>query len=171
VNLKRIDIKEFSPRIFELFDDDWLLLTCGDYAAGDFNAMTISWGSMGIVWNRPFVQVLVRPVRYTFEFMNRYPDFTLCAFDEEHRPALNLLGTQSGRDSNKNEECGLTPKAASMVASPCFAEATLVIECRKLFWQDIDPAHFIDPGIENHYPEKDYHRMFFGEIVALAREG
>jgi flavin reductase (DIM6/NTAB) family NADH-FMN oxidoreductase RutF len=167
VNLKSIDVKDFSPRIFHLFDDQWLLLACGDFSKKHFNAMTISWGSMGIMWNRPFVQVVVRPTRYTLEFMNRYDSFTVAAFDESHRDALNLLGSRSGRDGDKIAASGLTPIASQKVASPSFAEAELVLECRKLFWQDIDPTHFVDASLEKHYPKKDYHRMFFGEVVEI----
>lgn len=161
-----IDLKEFSPRIFHLFDDQWLLLTCGDFSRKHFNTMTVSWGSMGIIWNRPFAQVLVRPTRYTVEFMNRYDSFTLCSFGPAHHGALTMLGTMSGRDGDKISASGLTPVASQTVASPAFAEADMILECRKLFWQDIDPSHFMDPAIEKHYPEKDYHRMFFGEITA-----
>lgn len=167
MNLKPIAVKEFSPHIFHLFDDQWLLLACGDFSQKHFNVMTISWGSMGIMWNRPFVQVVVRPTRYTFEFMNRYDSFTVSAFGESHRDALNLLGSQSGRDGDKLTASGLTPVASQRVASPGFAEAELVLECRKLFWQDIDHTHFMDAALEKHYPKKDYHRMFFGEVVEI----
>jgi len=167
MNLKPIAIKDFAPRIFHLFDDQWLLLACGDFSQKHFNAMTISWGSMGIIWDRPFVQVVVRPTRYTLEFMNQYDSFTVSAFGEEHRKALNLLGSRSGRDGGKIAASGLTPVASQKVASPSFAEAELVLECRKLFWQDIDHSHFMDASIEKHYPKKDYHRMFFGEVVEI----
>jgi len=167
MNLKPIAVKDFSPRIFHLFDEQWLLLACGDFSKKHFNAMTISWGSIGIIWNRPFVQVAVRPSRYTFEFMNRYDTFTVSAFQEEYRDALNLLGSTSGRDGDKITGSGVTPVASHNVGSPGFAEAELVLECRKLFWQDIDNRHFVDAGIEKHYPEKDYHRMFFGEVVGV----
>ncbi|MGD0706826.1 MAG: flavin reductase family protein [Anaerolineaceae bacterium] len=167
MNLKPIAVKDFAPRIFHLFDDQWLLLTCGDFGKKHFNAMTISWGSMGIMWNRPFVQVVVRPTRYTLEFMNQYDSFTVSAFGESHRDALNLLGSRSGRDGDKIAASGLTPVASQKVAAPSFAEAELVLECRKLFWQDIDHSHFVDAGIEKHYPKKDYHRMFFGEVVGI----
>ena len=167
MNLQPVDVKDFSPRIFHLFDDQWLLLACGDFTTRHFNAMTVSWGSMGTIWNRPFVQVLVRPTRYTFEFMNRYDTFTVSAFAEPHRSALSLLGSTSGRDGDKIAASGLTPVASRKVASPGFAEAELILECRKLFWQDIDPAHLVDPSIEDHYPEKDYHRMFLGEVVGV----
>jgi flavin reductase (DIM6/NTAB) family NADH-FMN oxidoreductase RutF len=167
MNLKPIAVKDFSPRVFHLFDDQWLLLACGDFGKKHFNAMTVSWGSLGIIWNRPFVQVVVRPSRYTFEFMNQYDTFTLSAFDENRRDALNLLGTRSGRDGDKIAESGLTPVASRHVAAPSFAEAVLVLECRKLFWQDLDPSHFTDDAIEKHYPRQDYHRAYFGEVVGI----
>jgi len=167
MNLKRIAVKDFAPRIFELFEDQWLLLACGDFGKKHFNAMTISWGSMGTIWDRPFIQVVVRPVRYTIEFMNQYDTFTVSAFDEEYRDALSLLGSSSGRDGDKIARSGLTPVASQAVAAPSFAEAKLVMECRKVFWQDIDHTHFVDPSIEQYYPEKDYHRMFFGEVLGI----
>ena len=165
--MKSIAVKDFSPRIFHLFDDQWLLLACGDFKKKHFNAMTVSWGSMVIIWNRPFVQVLLRPSRYTLEFMNQYDTFTLSAFPEKYRDALNLLGSASGRDGDKISQSGLTPVASREVASPGFAEAELIVECRKLFWQDMDHSHFVDASIEEHYPKKDYHRMFFGEVLEI----
>jgi flavin reductase (DIM6/NTAB) family NADH-FMN oxidoreductase RutF len=144
-----------------------MLLTSGDFAAGRFNTMTVGWGSLGVMWGRPFVQVVVRPTRYTYGFMEQYDTFTLCAFPEAYRQALQLLGTKSGRDGDKIAEAGLTPVASTQVAAPGFAEADLIVECRKMYWQDMDPAHFLDPTIDNHYAKKDYHRVYFGEVVAI----
>jgi hypothetical protein len=31
----------------------------------------------------------------------------------------------------------------------------------------MNPAHFLDPTIEKHYPQRDYHRIYFGEVVAI----
>jgi flavin reductase (DIM6/NTAB) family NADH-FMN oxidoreductase RutF len=81
--------------------------------------------------------------------------------------ALKLLGTKSGRDGDKIAESGLTPCAATTVAAPAFAQAELVIECRKMYWQDMDPTHFLDAGIAENYAAKDYHRIYWGEIVAV----
>lgn len=162
-----IDIKKFSIRPYSFFEKDWLLLTCGSFQKQDYNAMTISWGSLGVMWGRPFAQVVVRPIRYTYAFMERYDSFTLCAFPAVYHPALSLLGTKSGRDMDKIAEAGLTPAASQCVDAPAYAEASLVIECRKMYWQDMDPTHFLDPGIAKIYPEQDYHRIYFGEIVSV----
>jgi len=165
---KAIDIEEFDIQSFSFYEKDWLLLTSGDFAAGKYNAMTISWGSLGVMWDRPFAQVVVRPHRYTFEFMERYDGFTLCAFPRQFRRALNLLGTKSGRDGDKIAESGLTPIPAALVSAPAYAEAALVLECRKIYWQDYDPTHFLHPDIARKYPEHDYHRMYFGEILVIS---
>jgi flavin reductase (DIM6/NTAB) family NADH-FMN oxidoreductase RutF len=165
---KRIDIDDLRVRSHHFWDKQWLLLTAGDFAAGRFNTMTVSWGSLGTMWGKPFAQVVVRPGRYTREFMEQYDTFTLCSFPEACRRALSLLGSKSGRDGDKIAESGLTPAASSVVPAPCIAEAHLVIECRKIYWQDIEPAHFLDPAIAKNYPGRDYHRVYFGEIVSVS---
>jgi flavin reductase (DIM6/NTAB) family NADH-FMN oxidoreductase RutF len=164
---KTIPLDDFRPKVHHLWTNQGLLLTSGDFAKGHFNAMTVGWGSLGVMWGRPFAQVVVRPVRYTYEFMNQYDTFTLCALPAEYRHALQLLGTKSGRDGDKIAEAGLTPIASTQVPAPSFAEADLIIECRKTYWQDMEPAQFLDPGIEKVYAAKDYHRIYFGETVAL----
>lgn len=166
---KEIPLSEFRYDPLQL-KTEWLLLCAGEYASGHFNAMTISWGSYGQIWDRMFFQVVVRPTRYTYEFMERYDTFTLSAFTpEKYRKALSLLGSRSGRESDKISLAGLTPVPSYRVAAPSFAEAYLVIECRKIYWQDLDPSHFLDPAIEENYPRRDYHRIYFGEILVVSQ--
>jgi flavin reductase (DIM6/NTAB) family NADH-FMN oxidoreductase RutF len=162
-----IAIENLTVKAYSFFEIDWLLLTCGDYEQRHYNAMTISWGSLGVMWGRPFFQVVVRPQRYTREFIEKYDTFTVCAFPKQYHQALSLLGTKSGRDMDKIARAGLTPIAAACVAAPVYAEASLVIECRKIYWQDLDPAHFLNPEIGRNYPMKDYHRIYYGEILAV----
>lgn len=149
----------------EDWEHGWYLLTAGDLSSGKFNAMTVAWGGMGIMWGRPYVQVVVRPQRYTFGFMNEYDTFTLTAFPKQYKKALGILGTKSGRDGDKIAESGITPVASKIVAAPTFAEAKLSIECKKIYWQDMDPANFLDPAIEEAYENGDYHRFYLGEMV------
>ncbi len=83
--------------------------------------------------------------------------------EEEYRDILTYCGTKSGRDVNKVEETGLTPVFDGQATY--FAEARLVLICRKIYFQDLVPDHFLDPDIDQFYPLKDYHRMYVGEIV------
>lgn len=166
--LQTIPFTSLKLSSFDIFDNQWFLLTAGDFRKGEYNTMTISWGSLGTMWDKPFAQVVVRPSRHTFKFIDRFETFTLCAFPRAYRKALSLLGAKSGRDGDKIAQAGLTPAASSVVAAPCFAEAELVLECRKIYWHDYEPAHFLDPSTEKKmYPTGDLHRAYFGEVVAV----
>ena len=166
----QISVENFTFKPMTSWDGQGMLLTSGDWGAGKYNCMTIGWGSLGLMWGIPFIQVVVRPVRFTYQFMEAYESFTVCAFDETYTPALDLLGTKSGRDGDKIAESGLTPIASNLVAAPGFAQAELILECRKIYWDDLEKAHFLDNRLEKKYPARDYHRIYYGEILAILGE-
>ncbi len=162
---KSIEITQLTIKPCDLFKNQWLLLTCGDYANGEYNTMTIGWGAVGTIWNKPFVFVAVRHSRFTYEFMEKYDTFTVSAFPAEYHKALSLLGSHSGRDSDKISASGLTPEASILVAAPSFKESELSIECQKMYWNDLNPVHFLDQVIYDQYKKRDYHRIYYGEIL------
>lgn len=157
---------EFVIPAFQSWSN-WFLLVAGNWAAGGFNAMTISWGSFGIVWGKPFAQVFVRPQRHTRQFMDSGDSFTICGFSSEYAKALEILGSKSGRDGDKLREAGLVAEPSTAVNAPSIAEASLIIECRKMYFQDLDPANFRAEHIAPNYGKKDYHRQYFGEILLI----
>ena len=164
----KINPKELQGNVFELIDGKWFLVTAKKYkSGGQINTMTASWGFMGVMWGKPVANCVIRPVRYTYEFMEEADYYTLSFFSGEYRKALNILGTKSGRDSDKIEESGLTPVDVGGFdgKAVAFAEAEIVMTCKKLYYQDIDPGNFIDGTIDANYPNKDYHRVYWGEIV------
>ncbi|MCF7859782.1 MAG: flavin reductase [Candidatus Cloacimonetes bacterium] len=163
----KIGIKELMLKPFSVWEHDWFLLTAGNFENNDFNTMTVAWGSIGCMWNKPFVQVVVRPSRHTIKFMDEFDTFTLCRFPKEHKKALSYLGSTSGRDvADKHVVAGLTPIAVPGADAPGFDEANLIIACKKMYWQDMDEKNFLDESIMTKYPgETDFHRIYFGEIV------
>lgn len=161
-NLKPVKVYDIKDNVFKLIADDWMLVTAGSLKS--FNTMTASWGTLGELWNRKIAVCFVRPSRYTYEFMEREEMFSLSFFHERYRDALNYCGTKSGRDVDKMANTGLTP-AVSKHGTVYFEQARLVLICRKMYTQDIDPARFLDPRIEKNYTQKDYHRMYIGEIL------
>lgn len=165
--MQQIKPLQFVTQINNLWLNKWFLLTSGDYKKKHYNTMTVAWGYFGIMWNKPMAVVVVRPTRFTFEFMEAYDTFTLTAFDKRFKKDLNLLGTKSGRDGNKIAETGLHIVPSKVVPAPAFREAELIIECRKSYWDDFNPENFLDPDIEKKYPVKDYHRMYFGEVLRI----
>jgi len=164
-DFKKPDLNMIDENVFKLIGEDWMLITSGN--KDSFNTMTASWGGMGILWNRPVSYIFVRPTRYTYEFIEKNNGYTLSFFSERYRKALTLCGSTSGRDTDKIAEAGLTPQETES-GEISFKEARLVLECRKLYFQDIDPAHFIDSSIEKMY-DNDYHRMYIGEITGIRK--
>jgi flavin reductase (DIM6/NTAB) family NADH-FMN oxidoreductase RutF len=151
---------------FKLIGKDWMLITAGTKQS--FNTMTGAWGGLGILWNKNICFCVIRPNRYTYEFMERSGIYTLSFLEEQYRDILTYCGTKSGRDVNKVTETNLTPVFDN--DSVYFAEARLVLICRKIYFQDIIPAHFLSPEIDEFYPLKDYHRMYVGEIARCLKK-
>lgn len=152
---------------FSTLKNEWGLLTAGNYE--DFNMMTIAWGYFGIMWNKPVFGAVVRPNRFTYEFMERNKSFTVSFFPPQFRAELEFCGTKSGRDVNKVFETSFEPVDDD--GSVYFAQADIVFVCKKLCFQDFDPKNFMDPEIIKHYPEKQFHRLYIGEIEkALEKE-
>ena len=146
---------------FKLIGTDWMLITAG--APRSFNTMTASWGGLGVLWDKKVCFCFIRPTRHTYSFVEKAASFTLSFFDEQHRKALTFCGTHSGRDTDKIAATGLTPVQEE--GAVYFAEARLVLICKKIYFQDIDPGNFLDRAINGNYAKKDYHRMYVGEIV------
>lgn len=131
---------------------------------GKSNAMTASWGGMGILWGKKVAFVFIRPQRYTKNFVDEAENFSLSFFGEEYRKMLSYMGRVSGRDKDKIKNSGLTLKIVD--GSPVFQEAEMTLICKKLYRQTIDENCFIDKSIiQSCYPEKDYHDVYVAEII------
>lgn len=159
------DPAKIEDNLIRLVASDWMLVTAGTREG--FNTMTANWGGMGYLWNRNVVFVFVRPERYTYGFMENNDGFTLTFFDEHYRDALNLCGVKSGRDCDKVAETGLTP-LFTPAGYPAFAEARLVLECRKLYADPLREEAFIDPVPKRtHYGNNTgMHKLYIAEITA-----
>lgn len=161
--MKKFSIKELKENVVSLFNDKWCLITAG--TKDSYNTMTASWGAMGELWNKDVCFAFIRPQRYTKEFVERENLFTLSFFPEEYKKALTFCGRNSGRDCDKAKETGLTP--IEIEGSMSFDESEIIIVCKKLAKQDIDPKGFLEDSIDpKNYPSKDYHTMYIGEVVA-----
>ena len=158
---REIDPVEIKDNPFTLIGGEYMLITAG--TPDSFNTMTAAWGGFGVLWDRKVAICVIRPGRYTFGFMEKSEFYTLSFFSLKYRDVLTYCGSNSGRNVNKVKETGLTPLFGEKTIS--FQEARMVLECRKIYYQDISPLNFVDPSIEQCYPNKDYHRMYVGEIL------
>lgn len=151
---------EFNP--FDKISKQWMLITAGDEEKS--NTMTASWGGVGIMWGKEVATAYIRPQRYTKEFVDREERFTLSFLPEEHRKALNVCGSVSGKNvEGKWKEAGLHPFYVDGTTG--VEEAEMILVCRKLYAQEMKPECFIEKECdEKWYPTKDYHTMYIAEI-------
>ena len=158
---EKIELTDIELAPFTAFDKGWGLVTAGD--AKKYNTMTVSWGGLGTLWNKPVATIYIRPQRYTKQFVDANERFTVSLFDGEHKRELGVLGTKSGRDGNKVAEVGFAP--VELAGQVAFEEASLVLVCRKLYADDIRPEKFIDASCDERcYPDHDYHTLYIAEV-------
>lgn len=164
-----MNLSDFKTNIFTLFDRRWAALAAG--TPDRFNAMTISWGSMGTIWGPPngglpIVTVYINPLRYTYEVLNQSDRFTVSFFPEEKRKDLLLLGSRSGRNSGPLKGADLTPAQDDGFVT--FEEAEYTFECRKLFQRTMDKEQ-IPPEIADMFyePKEEAHRIYIGQVLKI----
>lgn len=153
---------QLSENPFALIGTDWAILTAAS-RDGRHNGMTISWGSLGILWNKPVFTCYIRPQRHTYQFAQNSDHLTLSFFDESYRGALRLFGSKSGRDLDKAAAAGLTPVQSD--AGVYYKEARLVLQGKILYTDLLKKEAFLDPALLSNYPTDDFHRMYICEIV------
>ena len=159
--------QEFAKNGFNWFTEN-LILCSGDTAAS--NAMTIGWGGIGnyLGHERPAVTVYVAPARYTWQFMERYPRFTIMQFDDPE--VAKYMGSHSGRDGDKATALGLHV-AYTEHGTPYYEEATTVIEC-----ETMTAWHQTEADFRNDTPRQWYngfeagiHTVYIGEVIGAWR--
>lgn len=170
--MKEINVSELQFNPMTMIAKEWMLVTAGNRDRG-YNTMTASWGHLGSIWGHggglPTAVIYLRPQRYTKEFVDREELFTICVFPEAYKKDLGYLGRVSGRDEDKVAATSLTPVFDGEYTY--FAEAKLVLVCRKLYQSTLQEDGFIDKSIlTDNYPNRDLHDMYIGEIVKVLAE-
>jgi len=160
--LKEIDPYHLNENVFNLIGKEWMLICAGK--KDNYNMMTASWGGLGIMWNKPVAFIFVRPQRYTLDFIEDSDFFTLNFFNKSYHKLLNEMGTKSGREINKMVVDDLSASETNNKAI-FFEESRLVLECKKLYKDQIKPEGFIEAAIDSNYKQKDYHFIYFGRVT------
>jgi len=162
---REVDYREVLEETVRVMGDMGLLLAAQD-AQGKPNAMTIGWGSPGIIWGKPIFVVYVRPSRYTYKLIEQTGAFTVCVPDAKLRKAVAFCGSASGRDHDKFAEMKLTAVPAKHVAAPLIEECPVSFECAVVHKNDVVPKALTEEIRSGAYPGGDFHRCYFGEILA-----
>ena len=162
---KNIDVLDYAGDIIKALQPGILITT----KVGDkVNSMTIGWGTLGIIWERPIFVAYVRQHRYTREMLDECREFTInVPIGDFNRKILGICGSKSGRDMDKIEAAGLTLVEPELIGVPGIKEFPLTLECRVLYRQEQESDQFNDVITREFYTmETGDHICYYGEIVA-----
>lgn len=154
-------MNNFEINPFEKFNKEWALVTAGNKEK--FNAMTISWGSMGTLWHKNIVTIYIRPDRYTYEFLKDNDNFTVSFYDEKYRDELTFFGRNSGKNVDKVKETNFTPIITDDYIT--FKEAKETIVLKKLYMQQMDKSKFNENILKCYPNDAEAHYVIIGEVV------
>ena len=173
--MKQIDIIEYLPTIIEELKKGILVNTKnGDKT----NSMTIAWGQIGIEWGKMFFTTYIRHGRFTHEQIEATKEFTVSVPLErtpEVAKAIGYIGSRSGREIDKLSDMNLSLLEGKEVKSPAIKELPLTLECKVIYSQEQnidnipqeikDSCYPQDVPSDNPMANKDYHTVYYGEIV------
>ena len=164
--LKEVLYTEVIKEAAEQLSKGGAFLTTG--YEDEINTMTISWATMGRIWNKPVLIVAVRYSRHTYKLIDNSNQFTV-SFPASGQLAkeLSICGTKSGRDIDKFSECGFTPIESATVVAPLIDKCKIHMECKVIYKQAMEPG-LIDKSLKKTFYDgnDNYHVMYYGEITA-----
>lgn len=161
VNFEKIQANQLKNNPFEMIGSDWFLISAEK--EGKVNTMTASWGALGVMWRKNVAFTVIRPQRYTKEFVDYSDKFSLSFFGREYKEKLSYIGATSGKNEDKIKKSELSLEFENSV--PYFNEAYTVMICRKLYAQQITPESFIVNELNDEfYKNNDQHVLYISEI-------
>ena len=158
---------DFKNSVFDEIGSKRLLVTAKDEKNGRINAMTASWGTMGILWNKPVCVLFIRPQRYTKSLIEKEDVFSVNILENGHSDAYKICGTISGKDADKVKESGLAP--VELNGAYGFEESGTVMVLKKIYTDELKESSFIDKSLLSHYSAGDFHTAYICEITEIYR--
>ncbi|MGZ6292778.1 MAG: flavin reductase family protein, partial [Syntrophales bacterium] len=116
--------------------------------------------------SKPIMMVAVRSSRHTFGIIEVAKDFTVTVPAGDMHKETAYCGSKSGRHVDKLKMCNLETAVSRNVLSPIIKTGGRHYECKIIYKSAMDPAHFDRNYDSSLYPKKDYHTLYFGEILA-----
>ena len=173
MNKKKIDIFEYSSEIIKALSKGILITVKNE---NKVNSMVISWGKIGIEWNRLIFTTYVRENRFTREMLDKNPEFTVNIPLGKMNPKIfAICGSESGRNIDKVKEAELTLIDSEKISVPAIKELPITLECKVIYRQKQNLEGIPTDILEKCYPQdidgfavganRDVHIMYYGEIV------
>ena len=132
------------------------------------NPITIGWGSIGVLWNRPMCCIYIHKTRYSKHIFDEGEFFSVCFFSKEYDREVDYFGTKSGREEDKIKNSHMTLLHEDGV--PYLEEAELVFLCRKVGQTDFESAAVPKERIQPWYQKSGPHTIYCGEIIRIMKK-
>ncbi len=160
-----ITTAQYQESFYKAIGQNWALIT--SRKDDRINAMTASWGGIGVIWDKDVVFAFVRKSRFTRECLDATGAFSLSFLDHStYAREYKFMGSVSGRDEDKI--AGARLHAATQLGIPFIDEAATVILCNTMFRQELKPDGFTVQGLDKKfYPDGDNHILYVGEVVKI----
>lgn len=166
--MNEIDPFAAWPQVCSALGSNGAILMSGEPG----NPMTIGWATLGVVWGKTVLTVLVRPSRFSFALLESLPQFTVNVLDPDRfKRQLAFCGSHSGRDRDKLTECGFTTEESQRVRVPHLGEAQLVYECAVVHKTTVVDADLAADIRGRYYPRGDLHRIYHAEVLSAVTAG
>ncbi len=166
VQCNRDEILEITSRT--LFDMGLLVSSSG--LNGRVNAMSVGWALVGKAWNYPVLMVAVRPTTYTHELIEETNEFTVNVPRADMKEIVAFCGNVSGRNVDKFTEKNIAIEHGINVKSPLLSDCVAHYECNVFLKSKVVPELLPLNIREKHFRSKDYHTLYFGNILTTLKE-
>lgn len=171
--MKEVEIFDYAKEILSGVKKGATITTKTDEK---INVMSISWGTLGIEWNKPIFTTFVRENRFTRNQLDNNGEFTVnIPLGEFNNKIIGVAGTLSGHNVDKIKELGIELVENENFSVPAIKELPLTLECKVIYKQLQDSNAITPENKKIHYPEdvdssyhsanKDYHIAYYGEIL------
>ena len=94
--------EDFDQSVFRLIGKEWMLVTAKNQE-GKVNTMTASWGGFGVMWGKNVAVTVLRPQRYTKEFIDQSESFTLSFYDDTFKKDLSYLLSHNSKPESYSQ--------------------------------------------------------------------
>lgn len=161
--MKEVMYNDYAKEVIEAFPKG-VFLNVSDGTQD--NTMTIGWGTLGFMWGKPILMVMVRYSRHTYKLIEASDCFTVSVpLKGQLKKELGYCGSKSGRDCDKWKDLNLTKIQAQKVNAPLVGECDLHYECKIISRQEVMSKMIMPDMVTTFYNHDDYHVLYYGEIV------
>ena len=161
--MRETNIKTYNKNFFTEIDEKFGIVVSGNKEIS-CNGMTVSWGGIGVIWNKYVCYLFVRKSRYTHDFFDKTNKCSISFLNDEYKKEKGIFGTKSGRDLDKFEATNLTKEYDSMLDTYYIKEADYAFLLESLYQVDLTEDNMPEEVKNKFYGTHDIHTMYVCEI-------